>query len=278
MRKVLLVMLVGCSANDPMYVPGQTTLEAGMMDAMGNTVASAKGTLTLPIKTETMDDANARAALTTQLMVQVPYIKIDDIAVEVEYTVKNLDSEDGTAKVELNGANELFEYDPTLFADPNPEDEAPPPPGLAANSDIPITVPANGEVDGLFTEDETKEASVDLDEITRGNINEFTAVLTPADKNKQSFQPVTPLMYDAMGNALPQTPMGAEIPRAAFPHIIRFDLVFTPDHHMVLDYNIRIRDLRGNVVDDKGLTAPTSELDPFDMIMPYMPALPPPPG
>ena len=277
MRKLLLLVpLVGC-ANDPMYVPGPNTLEAGMMDSMGNMVAQAKSSLTLPIKTETTADATARATLATTLMVAVPYVKIDDIAVEVEYTIKNLDSEAGQAKVELNGANELFSYDPTLFADPNPEDEAPPPPGLAANSDIPIDIAANGEIDGLFTEDETKEASVDLDMITRGNVNEFAATITVGDKNRQSFQPMTPAMYDMDGNELPQSPMGPPIPRAAFPHIIRFDLVFTPDHHMVLDYNVRIRDLRG-IVDNKGVAAPMTELEPFTMIMTYMPTLPPPPS
>ena len=90
MRKlVLAVSLLGGCANDPMYVPSPMNLEAGMMDPAGNMVTQAKGSLTLPIKTETTDDANKRMALAMQLGVMVPYVKVDDIAVEVAYTIKN---------------------------------------------------------------------------------------------------------------------------------------------------------------------------------------------
>lgn len=247
----------GC-ANDPTYIPAPTNLEGGMMDMMGNLV-TPKASLTLPIKTETMADAATRAALATKLGVMVPYVKVGDIEVSIEWTIKNLDTMPGTAKIELNGANELFGYDPSKLDFSGGNDEAPPTPGL--DGDVPIDIPAGATVTGQFREDQILEASIDLDQITRGNINPFAATLK-VNKNDPSFQPVTivmPTPADPM--PMPQ-PMGPPIPRAAFAEMIRYDLVFKPDRHMVLEYAIRVRDVRG-IMDDLLLSAPPAELTPF---------------
>ena len=54
------------------------------------------------------------------------------------------------------------------------------------------------------------------------------------------------------------------------------DLVFKPDHHMVLEFAVRVRDIRG-IMDDLLLSAPPGELTQF-MPMAYAgPAVPPPP-
>ena len=101
-----------------------------------------------------------------------------------------------------------FSYDPTLIVlDPN-DDEAPKTPGLSG--DIPIDVPAGGEVSGLFTEDQLREASIDLDQVTRGNVNPFRASLT-ISKNATSFQPLTPPRPG--DDMYMQTPIGDPIPR-----------------------------------------------------------------
>ncbi len=257
--------VVGC-ANDPLYVPSPNNLEAGQMDAQGNTIGSAKGSLFLPIKTETADDMKAQNALASQLGVMVPYVKVGDLAVEVDWTIKNLDTMNpGTATVALNGANEFWAYDPTIInLDPG-DDEEIAAPDLSGNT--PLDLAAGAEVDGLFREDQMLEASVDLDEITRGNVNPFAATLSKDQRDITSFQPETPLMFDEMGNPLPQSPMGKAIPRAAIPYMIRVDLTFSPSTHMVLDWNVRIRDLKGDMVDDEGLTAPSSQLQQFDNIM-----------
>jgi len=272
MRSSILITcglgIVGATAcaNDPMYVPAPTNLEAGVMDQTGN-LSIAKASLELPFKTETAADAKTRMALATTLGVMVPYVKVGDVAVEIDWTIKNLDSKPGQVEIELNGANEFFGYDPSMIKlDPN-DDEAPPTPGLGG--DIPIDVDANGELDGMFREDQVLESSIDLDEISRGNVNPFAAELT-INKNDQSFQPLEPETYDMEGNPLPRVPMGKPIPRAAFANMIRFDLVFKPTTHMVLDYDVRVRDIRG-IVDVKGLTAPMSELQQFGMIPFYIP-------
>src|SRR5689334_5601957 len=149
-----LAGLAGC-ANDPLYIPGPMAMEAGNPDMMG-APTEAKASVELPIKTETASDKTKRDALQAKLApVMVPYVKIGDIEIEVEWTITNLDSKPGKATVELNGANEFFAYDPsTIVLEPG-NDEAPPTPGLGG--DIPIDVPAGAEVSGLLTEDDVRE-------------------------------------------------------------------------------------------------------------------------
>lgn len=269
MRYAAIAVLLAACANDPIYEPSPTNMEAGIPDPSGNGVISqAKSSLQIPFKTETAADQKTRMALASKLGVMVPYVKVDDVAVEIDYTIKNLDgSNAGTALVELNGANEFFAYDPSMIQLDPGDDEAPPTPGLSG--DIPIDLAPGGTYQGMFREDQVVEASIDLDEITRGNINPFAAELT-VNKNDQTFQPLAPEMYDMDGNPLPRTPMGPPIPRAAFAQMVRMDLVFKPTTHMVLDYDVRVRDLRG-IVDDKGLDAPQSELEQFPMVPDYQP-------
>jgi hypothetical protein len=231
----------GC-ANDPVYIPGPMALEAGDPDAMGLPTV-AKASVDLPIKTESTSDQSKREALATRLApITVPYVRVGDLEIDVEFIIKNTDSKPHQAKVELNGANEYFSYDPSIIVLDPGNDDAPPTPGLSGN--IPIDVPANSEVSGLFTEDNLREAAIDLDEITRGNFNPFRASLTKS-KNAQDIQPMSPLMPGVDGYT--QTPMGPPIPREAFAGLVRVDLVFKPDAPMVFEYNIRIRDLRGIV-------------------------------
>jgi hypothetical protein len=217
-------------------------MQAGDPDAMGLPTV-AKASVELPIKTETSSDQSKRQALMTRLTpIMVPYVRVGDLEIDVEFTIKNTDGKPHQAKVELNGANEYFSYDPSIIVLEPGNDDAPPTPGLSGN--IPIDVPANGEVTGLFTEDKLREAAIDLDQITRGNFNPFRASLTKS-KNDQEIQPMTPLMPGVEDYT--QTAMGPPIPREAFAGLTRIDLVFKPDAPMTLEYNIRIRDVRGIV-------------------------------
>src|SRR5262249_16819046 len=150
-----------------LYMPGPNTLEAGMDDGMGGTT-TATSSLSLPIKPESASDMASRMKLAATLApVTVPYVRVGDMAIEVEWTIQNLDMMPGKAQIELNGANEYFVYDPSMIVLDPGDDEAPPTPGL--QGDIPIDVAPGQEIKGLFTEDELLEASIDLDQITRGN-------------------------------------------------------------------------------------------------------------
>src|SRR5262249_16049731 len=144
-------------------------------------------------------------------------------------------------------------------------EEAPATPARAG--DIPIDVPASAEVSGLPTEDDVREGAIDLEEITRGNFNPFRAELT-ISKNIKDFQPLTPYIPPMNGMDAPeQMPMGSPIPREAFAEFTRIDLVFKPDRHMILEYNIRIRDIRG-IMHSLLLAAETEKPGELQMFMP----------
>ena len=265
MREQAIAMLLlgfAACANDPEYLNAPNQLEAGVDDGTGtNTLTEAKDSLMLPIKPETSSDAATRNALAAKLGVMVPYVKVGDLDIEVEYTIQNMTNMPGQAKVELNGANEWFVYDPSVIVLDPGNNEAPPTPGL--QGDIPIDVPAMSTVDGVFREDQLLEASVDLDQITRGNVNPFRATLE-IDKNAPSFQPLSMYVPPAQPgqDPPPQTPVGPVIPRAAFAEIIRVDIVFKPDRDMIMTYVVRVRDHRG-ILHNMGLAAPTSQIVTF---------------
>jgi hypothetical protein len=265
---------VAACANDPAYIPAPMTMEAGMIDTTGMPTV-AKASLQLPVKTETASDMTKRTALADKLGIEVPYVRLGDMEIEIEWTIHCLDTaacldpkRGGHAKIELNGANEFFSYDPSIIMLDPGNDEAPPTPGLSG--DIPIDVVGITELSGLFTEDQLREASIDLDQITRGHLNPFRAMLT-ISKNAPSFQPLTPQQPPATPGAMPppQLPMGNPIPREAFAGMTRIDLVFKPDTHMALDYTVRIRDVRG-LLHDLLLTAVIQKPGELQTFMPMV--------
>lgn len=266
MRRTLAMVITlatGC-ANDPVYLPSPTSIDAGeMMDMEGNLLPGISA-LVIPVKQETQTDADDRGQRQAKMDaahpgVVIPYINVDDLEISVEWTIHNMTDKPGNAMIELDGANEYFRYDPSMIV-LTTDDEAPPPPGLDGN--IPLTIPANGALSGLFTEDNLREAAVDLDQITRGNVNPFRATLT-ISKNADQFAQLAPLMFDANGEPLPQATTGVIYPREAIPAVLEVDLVFKPDRHMVLEYTVRVRDVRGGLMPDKLLSAPMSELQVF---------------
>src|SRR5690606_15435520 len=130
-------------------------------------------------------------------------------------------------RIDLNGANEEIAYDPSMIMLADEDD--PPPPPLAGN--IPYDIGPNATVSGVFREDQLREAAIDLDQITRGNINPFAALLT-INKQAASFQPVTP--YDPPTETGGE-PTGPAIPAAAFRHLVRVDITFRPDRRMEIE-------------------------------------------
>jgi hypothetical protein len=263
----LLCAAAAACADDPAYMDPAQNLEVGADPTMMGVPAT--GSMTLPIRLPNQHDMDLAAALQAQYPnIMIPYVRVGDFAMDVEWTIKNLSNTDGVAFVDLNGANELFAYVPGNFANPL-DDEAPPPPALAGH--VPTHVPANGTVSGVFREDQLREASVDLDMITRAGISPFKATLEPGDADQPSFQPVQ--LIDPTMPDLGYMNVGDPIPQAAYAQMIRVDLVFTADQHMVLEYSVRVRDYRG-LLHPMLLQAPAGELQVFSPAD-YVPAVPP---
>jgi hypothetical protein len=278
-----LGLALGCT-NEPQYVdcaptgaaaPMDTCHLVPMDDGMGN--LEAKGSLHVPLKPEAMwkaADRRRRAELQMTLpdqSVEVALFRLEHYDLSVEWTVTNLDATPSQFRVNLNGANEMFTYDPSMIILDPGDDEAPPAPPLAGN--IPIDIPANGTVTGTFREDQLLEAAIDLDQISRGNVNPFEATLK-VSKNIDSFQPLTPPTFDAAtGETTPGSPTGPEVPRVAFRQLVRVDVVFHPSGNMTLDYSLRVRE-HTDIIHEDGLNAPAGELDILDP-PPFLPMIGP---
>jgi hypothetical protein len=249
------LMAVGCS-EDPQYLEPPMPLEGGLVDATGEPVP-ATATLLLPIGLERSADQRERAALATALGVQVPYARLGDLKISVEWTLTNTEAKAGKARISLNGGNEFFYYDPSTFVLAGGDEESPDPPALAGN--IPLDVPASASISGVFREDQLDELSIDLDQITRGNINPFRAVLQ-IDEEVEQFQPVTP--FDPTMPEVQPTPVGPPIPRRAIAEVTRIDIALESSTRMTLAFNVRVRDLRG-LLHERLLAAPVAELTVF---------------
>jgi hypothetical protein len=234
------VLSLGGCADDPIYVQAPAPVE---VDTPAGTPATATAQLTLPIRLETTAEADGRQQKADQLGVMVPFVRRDDLDIEVEWTITNLSDTDGVARIQMNGANEWVAYNPLAFVDPNNPDAVPPPP-LAG--DVPYTVAAGATLAGVLREDELAEASLDLELMSRGGETPFAALLT-IDQGRDSFD-------DA----------GIPCPPDAWASLVRVDMTLVADTHMTLDYAIRVRDHRDpDLLHKDLLAAPPGDLTAF---------------
>jgi hypothetical protein len=232
----------GC-ANDPRYIAPQEALEVNA----GGGPGAATATIILPIRLEETDEIAEREQIAAELGVtaaDIPYVKVGDLDVSLEWSLRNLDDTDGIAFVDVNGGNEWFRFVPDLLiVDPDDPNE-PPPPSLIQG--IPLEVPASSTLGGVVREGQVYEGSVDLELITRGAYNPIAAVL-------QVNEDTTEFNHDATGVA---------IPSHLFAGMVEFTLNFSADRHMVLEFALRVRDQRGLLHDDLDQAAP-EELTQF---------------
>lgn len=236
---VLLAAAPACT-EDPQYVPGPSSIEVGIE---GSDVFTGTVTIDLPFQLESMEDLTDRTELATELGVAadlLSVVRVGDLDVSLEWTIKNLAGSEGEARVIVNGGNQFWYYVPINFVVDPEEDEEPPP----LMGDIPLRVAESGTRSGVFREDQIREASVDLEQISRGMVNPFAAMLT--------------INEDDPGVTIPP----ALVPHDALSQLVRFDITFEADRHMVLEYGIRIRDHRG-ILHPEGLAAPPEELIVF---------------
>jgi hypothetical protein len=281
-----IAMSIGACANDPQYVQCGTSdmMDTCLLDSMNgsavgtgtNVQIEVTGSLHIPVMPPDAELQKATTALQTTMPadVMVPVYRLDMYDVSVEWTLKNLDAKPTSARVALNAANEAFAWDPAMIVPASPE--SPPAPSLGG--DIPFDVPANAEIDGEFTEDNLLEAAIDLDQITRGNINMYAATLN-VNKNDPSFQPLSAVQAPPPGSIdpPPQNAMGSAVPRAAFRQIVRVDVTLKPADagvHLTLSFDVRLRPHIANIVDAMGMNAPTGELmiiDPPDFVPAFTP-------
>jgi hypothetical protein len=255
---------VPACAADPVYINAPTGIEVGVGEDMGVGTAQLALPFDLAFLTGT-DYQRDRNAYLTELNAriepditidQLPLVRLDQVAMEVEWTIRNLDDVPGEARINLNGANQFFRYVPDNFIVESDDEDEPPPPPLAGN--VPLELEPLGELNGVFREDQLREAAIDLDLVTRGGINPFQAMLA-VHEDITSTADVPYMPYPPSDTPPPAPP---PLPIEAFAHLVEIDLVFTANRHMVLEYTVRVRDDAG-VLHDELLGAPMGELMVF---------------
>lgn len=248
----LVVAALGACTDDPQYIDSSEVLEVGFE---GTEITTAQARVILPIRLEREPEQIRRNELRRSLGgIQVPFVRIDDLDVSIEWLVRNLGDTDGTARLHVNGGNEQFYYVPQSFVIDPEEDETPPP----LVGDIPRSVPAGATITGVFREDQLREAAVDLELITRAGSNPFAAVF---------------LHHDDLTEITDMS--GATVPELAFGHMVQYDIIFEANRHMVMEFVIRVRDQRA-LLHDMLLDAPRGELTTFAPAE-FVPPAPPAP-
>lgn len=180
-----LAAAVGCGTNSPVYFPGAEVLQS---DGSEVEVRS-----TLPLRFRA-PDATQQAELDTlsaTLGYAVPWLRQDRVHLEVKYTVTNLSPDrEGTFSVFADGASEFTRFDyEAIAAAFAAENEEPPPVGLMQNVKAPLLRP--GEVyQGIFREDDFREASADLDGMGRFMAPFLTVLFNRSEVNPAGLEMV----------------------------------------------------------------------------------------
>lgn len=245
------VFSAGCT-EDPRYVyPEDPIRGTPVLDEDAPPVPPIQ--LVLPLRLEEEDEAEERAALAEELGVEVPFISRNDLDVSLEWTIRNLEDSEAEVRILMTGANEYFAYVPISFV-VDPEEEPTPPPLVG---DIPLLVPPLGTISGVFREDQMREASMDLDLITRGGLNPFAAML-------ESHEGLDEIEVEG----------GTAIPEEAIAGLIRVDLALSTNRPVIMEYALRVRShVSPNLVHEEGLSAVAGELTVFEPVD----FVPPPP-
>jgi hypothetical protein len=235
--RLLFLVVAAAGCNTPTYLGQHRPLET-LPDAMGGGNLPDTDLFVMPVRRPSADE---RAALRSEaqsrgLMMPVPWAGRRDFAVEIEWSMKNLETSGVVAYLSLNGGNEFGDYVPALYIDKtaNPEDQTPPPPLLGGQ---PIALGAGQITTGVFREDQIDEAALDLEAITR----------YPAPEG------VLATPFQVISHLSSQSSTGFEsIPaNDVTPQMVRYQFLLSANGHVVVDYNVRVRD-RGDKISTPG--------------------------
>lgn len=224
---LILMVLAATGCNNPVYLAETAPIET--QPAMMGGFAPATALYVLPVRRPTADERTALAQLQQRLMLPsaVPWAQARDFDIEIQYSVKNLETQKLVVFVSCDGGNEYGDYVPGAYIDPkaNAADQTPPPNLIAS---APLEIAAGGIVTGVFREDDLQESALDLEAITR----------FPSGGNALA----TPFMTIEHRSNVSQ--IGLEgIPAGDItPAHVRYQLTVSAPGHVVMDYSVRVRD------------------------------------
>jgi hypothetical protein len=228
---IMVGLAAACDTNSPTYVEGNAPLEVGGTAADGTAnPSSMTDTTELAFRAPTDAEQGALDALHDQLGFEVPWLQRKDLAIEVLYTIENLDDTQGTAQVLVNGADEFTNYDVAkieAFLEANIARQEDRPVVLSLVQGIPVILGPHQTYDGVAREDDFAEAELDLDAIGR-----FMAPPAAVLINRSEVNPI----------GLEHVPAGEIVPA-----MYRLEVTLTASTHMRCTYVVRVRDGKGRL-------------------------------
>jgi hypothetical protein len=250
MRLALLVAAgaLGCGVNNPTYfAPMSGPVETGGMGA-----GEVSGVVTLPFRAPNADESAKLDEASSALGFRSPWLRRDRVAISVQYAVTNLSDQSGTAQILVDGANELNAYDraaiqaANMMAINNEEMEV-----LSLITGKPFTVAAGQTVNGVVREDDFAEAELDLDAIGRWMAPPAAVLINASEVN----------------------PVGLEAVPAdvVVPAMFRVSVTLVASRPMRLDFLVRVRDTRSQLLDAMAGGDPFAPMPAGYMPPPVMP-------
>ena len=233
---VLATLAGGCQGlNEPIYIAAPAAL-----DVMGTDMTGApnrvKGAVVLRFRKPNATEQAQLDSDTQRLGFTVPWVKRDRIHLELLYTISNLDTQDGTFTVAVDGASELVKYDETTIAAAFMAANLKTAP-LALMAPPPRTLGAGQTYQGTLREDDFIEGELDLDAMGRW-MAPFAAVLI----NRSDVNPI----------GLEMVP-----PDVVIPAMQEIDVTLIAEKHMTCQFMVRVRS------DDDQLLAESGDANLF---------------
>jgi hypothetical protein len=257
---LVLLALATAGCNNPVYLSEKGSIETqpGMGMTAVNGYLPATGLYVLPVRRPTATEQQLLVAdqMKRGLMMPEPWAASRDFDIEIEYSVRNLETTELIAFVVLDGGNEFGDYVPANYINPAlPPGEQTPPPHLLGGE--PLTIAAGGTVTGVFREDQLRESAIDLEAITR--YPEGGDVLA------------TPFRVIEHNSQISTIGLGSVPPNDVTPAHVRYAFTITAGGHVIMDYVVRVRDHAGKLASP---TAMNLYVNNAALVMP--PVAPPP--
>lgn len=218
------VAVGACGANNPTYFEPAMPLEVGQPGSMTN---AASLTITPTFRSPDGSEQSKLDAESAGRALRAPWIRTSQVALQLQYTVRNLTDKPAVARLTVDGASEFASYDAEALraagqaaqmANPN----ADLPTYFSLIQPKPIELGPREVKNGVIREDDFAEAALDLEAIGR-YMTEPTSVLI----NRSDVNPVGLEMVD---RALP------------LPQFVQVKVGLAAGAHVRLEALLRVRD------------------------------------
>lgn len=218
-----LVLAAGCDLNTPVYFAPEAPVTSNPDEAYG-----ARATVAVVYRRPTPGERDNLRMASEARGVPIPWVRLRDVALSIQYTITNLSDRAGTAFLHVDGATQYTRYDAAMIrqafvqAAMN-ENNVPYVPSLIQS--VPIPVPARASVSGVVREDEIAEAALDLDAIGRWMAPYQVVLYHHSSRSRLGLEMV---------------PAQVELPQ-----FIELTVSLEADRPMRLEFLVRARDARG---------------------------------